>query len=514
VVTDDTGAIALAGVMGGASTEISAETSDVVLEAAHWEPGSIARTARRHKLPSEASRRFERDVDPQIAGAALQRCVDLLVEYGCATPADGYTVVGDPAPLPVIALPATRPAVLAGMPIERDQVIATLSAVGCTADGGDVLQVQPPSWRPDLLQSADLVEEVVRLVGYEKIPSVLPIPQPEHGFTPEQTLRRSISRAIAAAGFTEVLSSPFVAPSLHDDLGEAADDPRRAALRLVNPLSDAEPELRTSLIPGLLATMHRNLGRGVRDLAIFEMGLVFTRAAGAQAPPRPGLDARPSDADIAALYDAIPPQPRHLGVLLTGDVERRGWWGTARPATWADALEAARVVARTARAELTVRSGRQAPWHPGRCAELVLDGTVIGYAGELHPRVIAALGLPERTCAMELDLDAIVVPPPARAPFISSYPPVLLDVALVVPSDTPSADVRAALQDGVGPLLESVRLFDVFTDAERLGPGVKSLAFELRLRAPDRTLTLDEATTARDAAIVLAGERTGAALRS
>jgi phenylalanyl-tRNA synthetase beta chain len=514
VVTDDTGAIALAGVMGGASTEIGADTSGVLLEAAHWEPGSIARTSRRHKLPSEASRRFERDVDPQIAGAALQRCVELLVEFGGATPVDGYTVVGDPAPLPVIALPASRPAVLAGMPIARDQVIATLIAVGCTVDGGEVLQVQPPSWRPDLLQPADLVEEVVRLVGYEKIPSVLPIPRPEHGFTPEQTLRRSISRAVAAAGFTEVLSPPFVAPSLHDDLGEAADDPRRAALRLVNPLSDAEPELRTSLIPGLLATLQRNIGRGIRDLAIFEMGLVFTAVPRAQAPPRPGLDSRPSDADIAALYDAIPPQPRHLGVLLTGDFERRGWWGTARPASWADALEAARIVARAARVELTVRSGRQAPWHPGRCAELVLDGAVIGYAGELHPRVIATLGLAERTCAMELDLDAFVPPSPARAPFISSYPPVLLDVALVVPSDVPSSDVQAALQDGVGPLLESVRLFDVYADLQRLGPGLKSLAFELRLRAPDRTLTLDEATSARDAAIALAGEQTGATLRS
>src|SRR5579875_697579 len=216
VVTDDTGPIALAGVMGGASTEIGPETTDVVLEAAHWEPGSIARTARRHKLPSEASRRFERNVDPQIAGVALQRCVDLLAEYGGATPVDGYTVVGDPPPLPAIELAADRPEQLAGMPISRDEVIDTLTAVGCTVDGGDVLRVQPPSWRPDLLMPADLVEEVVRLVGYDKIPSVLPVPEPGTGFTAEQTLRRAISRALAAAGYTEVLGSPFVAPAMHD----------------------------------------------------------------------------------------------------------------------------------------------------------------------------------------------------------------------------------------------------------------------------------------------------------
>jgi phenylalanyl-tRNA synthetase beta chain len=514
VVTDDTGPIALAGVMGGASTEIGPDTRNVVLEAAHWDPGSIARASRRHKLPSEASRRFERDVDPEIAGTALQRCVDLLARYGGATPADGYTVVGDPLPRPPLALRVTHPGELAGMPIEREQVVSALTAVGCTFDGGEVLQVQAPSWRPDLLHAADLVEEVVRLVGYDKIPSVLPVPRAGHGLTPEQTLRRAISRSVAAAGYVEVLSSPFVAPSVHDTLGEPDGDARRNALRLANPLSSDEPELRTSLLPGLLATVLRNLGRGIRDVAVFETGAVFRAAPGRHVVPRPGIETRPSDADIAALYAAIPPQPRHLAVVLTGDVEPRGWWGRPRAATWADAVDAARVVARAARAELTVRAAQQAPWHPGRCAELVLDGAVIGHAGELHPRVVAALGLPERTCAMELDLDAFRPPGPAPAPSISSYPPVLLDVALVVPSATPSAEVLAALRDGVGELLESVRLFDAYADEQRLGPGVKSLAFELRLRAPDRTLTLDEATAARDAAIALTGERTGATLRT
>jgi phenylalanyl-tRNA synthetase beta chain len=520
VVTDDTGPIALAGVMGGAATEIGPDTRDVVLEAAHWDPGSIARASRRHKLPSEASRRFERGVDPEIAGVALQRCVDLLTEYGGAAAVDGYTVVGAPRPRPPIALSVAYPGVLAGMSIDREEVVSALAAVGCTLDGGEaleareVIEVQPPSWRPDLVLAADLVEEVVRLVGYDKIPSVLPVPPPGHGFTAEQTLRRAISRAVAAAGYLEVLSSPFVAPSVHDTLGEPDGDPRRNAVRLVNPLSNDEPELRTSLLPGLLSTVQRNLGRGIRDMAIFETGVVFRASPGKHVVPRLGIERRPSDADIAALYAAIPPQPRHLAVVLTGDVEPRGWWGASRPAGWADAVEAARVVARAARAEVVVRQGRQAPWHPGRCAELVLDATVVGHAGELHPGVIAALGLPERTCAMELDLDAFHAPGPARAPSISTYPPVLLDVALVVSSAIPSAEVLAALRDGAGELLESVRLFDAYADPDRLGPGLKSLAFELRLRAPDRTLTLDEATAARDSAVALAGERTGATLRT
>jgi phenylalanyl-tRNA synthetase beta chain len=518
VVTDDSGPIALAGVMGGASTEIGPDTSEVVLEAAHWEPGSIARASRRHRLPSEASRRFERDVDPEIAGVALQRCVELLVEYGGARPVEGYTVVGAAPPRPAIRLDPHLPAAVAGLPIERDEVVTTLRAVGCavssdTALTDTALDVHPPSWRPDLQLPADLVEEVVRLVGYEKIPSVLPQPRIGHGLSDDQGLRRAISRALAASGITEVLSSPFVSAEVLDDLALPDDDPRRSALRLVNPLSDAEPYLRTTLLPGLLATAQRNLGRGIRDLALFEIGLVFGKDPDAAPAPVPPVARRPSAAEIDAIYAAIPPQPRHAAAMFTGDLVRRSWIGPAQPSSWADAIEAARTIARAARAELVVRAGRAAPWHPGRCAELRLEDVVIGHAGELHPRVVAAMGLPERTCVMELDLDAFAPPPPAPAPKLSSYPPVLLDVALVVGAQTPSADVLAALHDGAGELLESVRLFDSYADPVRLGPDVKSLAFELVLRAPDRTLTTEAATAARDAAVALARERTGAALR-
>ncbi|HEV7204529.1 MAG TPA: phenylalanine--tRNA ligase subunit beta [Jatrophihabitans sp.] len=514
VVTDDTGAIALAGVMGGASTEIDDASTDVVFEAAHWNPPSVARTVRRHRLPSEAARRFERGVDPEIAGVALARCVEMLVAHGGATPVEGFTVVGTPAPSPLIALSAQRPQALAGMPIPRDQVVAHLQAVGCTVDGGDVLQVQPPSWRPDLLGPADLIEEVVRLAGYDRLPSVLPAAPAGRGLTPRQQQHRAVSRALASSGLSEVLAYPFVAPSVHDAFGLAAGDERRAALRLVNPLSEDEPELRTSLLPGLLAIAGRNLGRGNRDLAIFETGLVFlARAAGAP-PHLPGIAARPSDAEIAALDAALPDQPRHVAAVLCGHAELKGWWGEGRTATWADAIEAAQTVARAARTQFTVRAAEHAPWHPGRCAELRLGDIVVGHAGELHPRVVAALGLPERTCAMELDLDAIPTPGPAAGPFISTYPPVLLDVALMVDDGVEAAALTATIRTAAGPLLEDVRLFDLYSDAERLGAGLRSLAFALRFRAPDRTLTVDEATAQRDAAIAAAVERHSARLRS
>jgi phenylalanyl-tRNA synthetase beta chain len=512
LVTDDSGPIALAGVMGGASTEIGPQSSQVVLEAAHWQPAAISRAVRRHKLPSEAAKRFERGVDPRIAGVALQRCVDLLVEHGGATPVDGYTVTGDGPSRSLIALNADRPAAVAGMPIGRATVVEHLTGVGCAVDGGQVLQVLPPSWRPDLTDPADLVEEVVRLVGYDRLPSELPTPRAGNGLAASQQLRRSLSRALAAAGFTEVLCPPFVPSDVADTLGIPAGDRRRARLLLANPLSDAEPALRTSLLPGLFTTLQRNLGRGLRDLALFESGLVYFADAEPAPMPRPGVERRPAEAEISAMLAAIPDQPRQVAAVLCGSFDPPGWWGPGRAANWTDAIHAAEVVAASARVRLAFRAARYSPWHPGRCAAIVLDEQVIGHAGELHPRVIAALGLPERTCAMELDVDAFNPPEPAHAPHISAFPPVLLDLALVVPADVPAADVLAEVRAGAGELLERADLFDVFTDDERLGAGLKSLAFALRFRAPDRTLQLKEAIASRDAAIARAAV-TGARLR-
>jgi phenylalanyl-tRNA synthetase beta chain len=513
LVTDDSGVIALAGVMGGASTEVGPATTDVVLEAAHWDPSAIARAVRRHRLPSEAAKRFERGVDPAIAGVALRRCVDLLVEFGAATAAAGYTVVGDgPAPVSIELRPG-RPAELAGLPIAAQAVVTHLTTVGCTVAGEDVLRVRPPSWRPDLTDPADLVEEVVRLVGYDAVPSVLPASPPGRGLTPAQQLRRAVSRALAGAGFTEVLSYPFVATSVHDTFGLGAGDERRRAARLINPLSEAEPELRTSLLPGLLATLARNEGRGARDVAIFEMGLVYLPQAGTAPVPRPGVEHRPTDEELAGLDAIIPRQPRHVAAVLAGQAERSGWWGAGRPVTWADSVEAARVVARAARVELQVRPAGHAPWHPGRCGALLLDGQVVGYAGELHPRVIAAMDLPHRTCAVELDLDTFDPPGPVTAPTVSAFPPVLLDVALVVDARVPAAGLQEAVREGAGTLLESVRLFDLYVDGALRDAGKKSVAFALRLRAPDRTLTIEEAILARDAAVARAAQLYGARLR-
>ncbi|MFI8188930.1 phenylalanine--tRNA ligase subunit beta [Streptomyces sp. NPDC085946] len=526
VITDERGPIGLAGVMGGADTEIADHddlenaTTDVVIEAAHFDAVSIARTARRHRLSSEASRRFERGVDPQAAAAAAQRTVDLLVLLAGGTAEAGVTEVIAPSAPRTITIPADHPDRVAGVAYGRETVVRRLQEVGCDVYGQDELIVTVPSWRPDLTDPNDLAEEVIRLEGYENLPSTLPRPPAGRGLTHRQRLHRRVGRALAGAGYVEAPNYPFVSEQVFDQLGLEADDPARRVVRLTNPLSDEEPALRTSLLPGLLGALRRNDGRGSHDLALFETGLVFHPREERKAAPRLPVDRRPTAEEIAELDAALPEQPRHVAVVLAGAREQAGWWGKGRPGDWADAVEAARTVAREAGAELVVRKGQYGPWHPGRCAELAItvDGAerVVGHAGELHPRVLKALGLPSRTCAMELDLDALEQAggDTVKAPGISTFPVATQDVALVVDAFVPAADVEAALREGAGELLESIRLFDVYENAEQLGDGRKSLAYALRFRAADRTLTVDEASAARDAAVALAAERTGAALRS
>ncbi|MFJ5556570.1 phenylalanine--tRNA ligase subunit beta [Streptomyces sp. NPDC093250] len=526
VITDDRGPIGLAGVMGGADTEIAdhadAEnaTRDVVIEAAHFDQVSVARTARRHKLSTEASRRFERGVDPEAAAAAAQRTVDLLVLLAGGTAEAGVTEVVAPTAPHTITLAADHPDKVAGVTYGRETVVRRLQEVGCDVYGQDELTVTVPSWRPDLTDPNDLAEEVIRLEGYENLPSTLPRPPAGRGLTARQRLHRRVGRALAGAGYVEAPNYPFVSEQVFDQLGLEPDDPARRVVRLVNPLSDEEPALRTSLLPGLLGALRRNDGRGSHDLALFETGLVFRPQDEPKVAANLPVDRRPSEEDIAALNAALPEQPRHVAVVLAGARELPGWWGKGRPAEWADAVEAARTVAREAGAELGIRKGQYGPWHPGRCAELTVtvDGAerVIGHAGELHPRVLKTLGLPARSCAMELDLDVLerIGDPTPQAPSISTFPVATQDVALVVDASVPAADVEAALREGAGELLESIRLFDVYENAEQLGEGRKSLAYALRFRAHDRTLTVDEASAAREAAVALATARTGAVLRS
>ncbi len=518
VVCDDTGPISLAAVMGGASTEIGEGTTDLLLEAANWEPATVARSARRHKLPSEAAKRFERSVDPALPPAATELAAQLLVRYGGGTIIEGRTDVGRPELPGPVTMALDLPDRVAGIRHERGAVVQRLTQIGCRvvvagASATTAVTVTPPTWRPDLAQPADLVEEVLRLEGYDRIPSKLPPAPPGRGLTPAQRRRRAVSRALAAAGFVEVLPSPFVSGATWDAFGLAEDDPRRRTVGLLNPLEADRDRLAGTLLPGLLEALTRNVARGRRDVALYGIAQVVLPRAAAPAVPELGVAGPPSASELAALLGSLPAQPLHVGVVLAGSWERPGWWGPGRPAMWADAVQTARLVGHAAGVELSARAVTTAPWHPGRCAQLLAGNAPVGHAGELHPAVVEALGLPPRTCAMELDLDALPITEHCPAPVVSPYPPVLQDVALVVDASLPVADLAATLRSGAGELLEDVRLFDVFT-GDKLGEGKRSLAFSLRFRAPDRTLTVAEASSARDAAVAAATERHGATLRS
>jgi phenylalanyl-tRNA synthetase beta chain len=515
VVTDDSGIIGLGGVMGGETTEMSETTTSILVEAAHWDAVSMFRTGRRHKITSEAGKRNERGVDPTICEAAADRVVELLVEHGGGQVDPGVTVVGTPPTMPAVRMAYDLPERVAGMPIGSDDVVAHLQAIGCTVDADiDGVSVTPPPWRPDLTDAQDLTEEVIRLVGYDHVPSVLPTPPSGRGLTRVQQLRRRIGRALAAEGYVEVVSFPFVGESDLDALGLAPDDPRRDLLRLSNPLNAEAGCMTSTLLPGVLRAAGKNVGHGTTDVAIFETGTVTLPRHAGPAAILP-VDRRPTEAELEALDAALPAQPLHLALVATGDATAGGWWGEARPYSWADAVDAVRAVAASLGLEVSATAAELAPWHPGRCAELSVDGEVVGHAGEVHPKVCEAFGLPKRTVAAEVDLDVLTARAVhlRKAPMFSSYPVAKEDVALVVDASVPAADVEAALREGAGELLESIRLFDVYT-GDQVGEGKKSLAYALRFRAADRTLKEGEAAAARDAAVAVAAQRTGADQRA
>jgi phenylalanyl-tRNA synthetase beta chain len=521
LITDDTGPIGLAGVMGGQSTELRDTTTDVVIEAASFDPVTISRTLRRHNLPSEASKRFHRGVDPDAAYSAAHLAARLLVELAGGTLSDAETVAGSVPAVPSQVIDVDLPSRILGLPVAGERVVEILRASGCDVEidpssgpGQARLSLVPPTWRPDLRDPYDYVEEVGRKIGFDKLPSVVPSAPVGRGLTAGQRARRAIGSRLVAAGFVEVLTFPFASAEDLDRMGVASEDPRRALVRLANPLAETAPFLRTSILPGLFAAVGRNTSRGNDDLALWEAGRVFFSGSGDPAPI-PTVAHRPTDEELAAIEAALPVQPRHLAAVLCGQWRRAGWQGEAIEAGWIQAFAFADQAAAALGAVLERRPVAQAPWHPGRCAELALGGETIGHAGELHPDVVRAFGLPARTSAVELDLDALVRLSAGTGSIepVSGHPVAKEDVALVVPDGVGVGAVRQALVEGAGDLLESIGLFDVYTGGH-VPAGHRSLAFALRFRAPDRTLTDAETAAARDAAVALAAQRCGAVLRA
>lgn len=516
VIADTEEAIGLAGVMGGAKTEVTEATTHVLIEAARFEEVSIARTRRRHRLPSEASKRFERGVDPLVASAAAQRAVELLVELAGGTVEEGVTDVF-PRWFPhEIALPVDYPGRRIGVAYTEQQIQDVLTAIGCTVQrSGDVLQATVPSWRPDLKDKEDLAEEVARLVGYEHIPSRLPAAPAGRGYTTEQALRRRVLDALAAAGLTEVSAYPFVTEAENRLFGTPEEGAPVESVALLNPISESHGYLQRSLLPGLVQVLRRNHARGFRDLALYQAGIVFLPGAHQGTASIPAVGAKPEPQVLEELNAGLPAQPRHIAAVFTGHDAAPAPGVSPRPHDWQDALDTARLVCEVAGVAPIVEQGRHQAFHPGRTARLLdTGGHTLGWAGELHPQVLKDLELPERTVAMELDLTAVLglAGEPVVAQPVSVYPATSQDVALVVDADLPAAVLLDTLREGAGELLESARIFDDYRGTG-IEEGKKSVAVAMVFRSPDRTLTNEEAGVARTAAVELAAQRHGAVLR-
>ena len=510
LITDDSGPIGLAGVMGGYSTEVSDSTKNVLIETAHFDGISVARTARRHKLFSEASKRYERGVDPRVGELAAARVIQLLeVHAGGAAGTLGATY-SDFEPATQIHLPGGFASELMGVDYSQDEIEKVLRDIGCVVSAEDAgLSVTVPSWRPDLIHKTDLVEEIARITGYDRIPSVLPVAPPGRGLTREQNFRSTALNSLAAAGCTEVLSYPFVSAASNNTFADASK-----AVVLANPIQEEAGQLRLSLIPGLIETARRNLSRGLNDLAIVEQGSVFM-AANSKPPVFPDTSTRPSADQIANLEMGIPQQPKHLAGLFLGS--RLGSQPGSKSITAGveDALEAARVLGASVGVSFEIRQAQPKGFHTGRSGELLVGGVVVGTVGELSPSVTKSNDLPRTVGVFEVNLDALfdAAPLAVTAKPLGTLPAATQDLSLVVKVETPALEVLSAVREGAGDLLELISLTDDYRGSN-VGEGFKSLTFALRFRAMDRTLTQAEASEARDAGVQLARQRFNAEIRS
>ena len=516
LICDESGPIGLAGVMGGESTEVSLDTKNVLIEAAHFDPISIARTARRHKLPSEASKRFERGVDPNLGPSAVARVIQLLEVHAHGEADNLGAEHRSSQPEKPIWLPADFAAQHVGVDYTEAEIAETLREIGCVvAQVESGFEVIAPSWRPDLTHKTDLVEEVARITGYDRIPSRIPVAPPGRGLTARQKLRRSILNQLAATGHVEVLNYPF----LSEQANRLFADESVETVKLANALQSEASEMRVSLLPGLLDAAKRNISRGLTDVALVEEGSVFLPANNPAVRDLPSGVALPSPEELSALNASIPAQPRHLAVVLAGNRVQQQVGVRAAGFDYADAIQAARLAAHAVGAQLTVRQASPKGFHPGRTAELLVsiagESKSVGYAGELDPQLTAQLDLPRRVAALELDLEVLYAAAPevTQASFVWTMPAATQDLSLVVPVEVVADELLQTLRDGAGNLLETIRLVDDYR-GENIAAGKKSLTFALRFRAADRTLTQAEASDARDGAVKLAAERFGAELRA
>ncbi len=493
VICDEEGPTSLAGTMGGARSEVSADTSSILIEAAGWDPPTIMYMSRRHALRSEASARFERGVDPELPPLASLRAAELILHLAGgflrSEPIDQIARPFQPRRIDLSPSHVTR---LLGNRFDSATIKASLSRLGFEAEGKDPISVVVPSFRPDVSRPVDLVEEVARLADYDTFGERLRLGT-GGGLTDAQDRTRRLAQELTALGFSQAVNLSFVMPAEIEAFNPPAEHDLRRTIGVKNPLSDEEALLRTSLLPGLVRTVRHNRNRGRDDVAVFELGRVFLHQ------PWP-TDRR------------VPDQPQRLAMVAAGSVGPTDLAGHGREADIFTMTAVMRHLSDALGLGVRFEADQPPGFHPTRAARIVAGDRPIGRLGELHPLTVAALGLEGRVVAAEIDLEPMLASHQEREYLpVSSYPPADFDLSFEVPVEMSSEQLVGVVRERGGDLVETVRVFDEFQGGSLEGAR-KALAVRVRLRALDRTLQTGDIATIRDAMVEAAGAA-GARLR-
>ncbi len=485
VICDDTGPVSLAGTMGGEGTEVSTETTNTILEAAAWDPPSIMYTSRFHGLRSEASARFERGVDPNLPPLASERAAAMIASLSGGTVRSGWVdeVVTETRPAEV-NLDLSYVSRVLGEDFDVSVSAGLLKRLGMKVGGEDPLVVTVPTNRPDVTRPADLIEEIARIHGYEKFPSRL---RPGIGGRPTEPQRRrgELQRLLADLGIDHAITLSLIHAQDVTALDPPEDHEWSHPVIVKNPLREEEALLRPSLLPGLLRSVAYNRGRGVADVALFEMGRVF--------------HATPWNED-----PRVPSQPEHLGLVIAGDFGDRLLDGSGREADVSTLLAVVRGIGHRLGLDLRLEAATAPGFHPTRTAQVTVGSEAVGHVGELHPHTTDAFELEGRVAAGELALDALLAAPGTTVyEAVSGYPHVDFDLSFDVPSDLATATLVDITTSAAGDLLEWARPFDHYSGGN-LDEGRKAVAIRYRLRASDRTLTADDVAPVRQVMITAA----------
>jgi phenylalanyl-tRNA synthetase beta chain len=478
--------VAIAGIMGGQTSEVSDSTTDVLLESAYFTRTGVIRTARRLELHSEASHRFERGTDPESVDRAARRCAALIAGWTGARVLADAAEAGGPPERRWVSMRVSRATALLGYPVAPSDAAAVFDALRMThREESDLVEVEVPGYRVDIEREVDLIEEVARIQGYERVGATIPRSSELAGLPEGYAFARRIRNALVRVGLREAKPLPFVS---EDDLVVMGD---RDAIPLTNPLRAEEAWLRTRLLPGLLHTVARNQRWGVGSVSIFEVGTVFRSA------------------------DPVE-ERRQVGLALAG-AAGEGWTSDDRGSDVLDARGAVEALFEDLDVEgWALGEPLGEPFHPGRSARILLEGRAIGVIGELHPRTAASLDLEGRVAVAELEVEplrAAAVSRSFRLVEVPRFPPIRRDLAFVVDEDVPAGAMQAALEAASGELLDRSLLFDVFRGGA-ISEGRKSLAFALEFRAPDRTLTDEEVEPVIDTVVDRLRSELGAELRA